>query len=232
MVAGEDVTDVVFEVPKSATVRGEVVLRGKGAPAPAVIGRVEIRLEPADRDALTRHTGPYIVRSDVSGRFEFPAVAPGAYHLSAGLREQPPTWFLDSVTLHGRDLLNDPLEVKPGQTVTSAIATLTQHRGSLAGTLRTETGDSVPSTSILVYPVDERYRGLNRRDLRLAFTSPDGDYVAAGLRPGEYRVVTLDGVKFGAWFDPEFLRQVDPTAVQVSIAANEQKILNLRMPDR
>ena len=66
--------------------------------------------------------GPYIVSPDANGRFELPAVAPGSYHLSAGLREQPPTWFLDSVTLDGRDLLVDTLDVKPGQTVTGAIA--------------------------------------------------------------------------------------------------------------
>lgn len=232
VVADEDLTGVMLEVPKSATVRGEVVLRGKVDPGPALVGRVEVRLEPAHHDALTRHVGPYIVSPDANGRFELPAVAPGSYHLSAGLREQPPTWFLDSVTLDGRDLLVDTLDVKPGQTVTGAIATLTQHRGSLAGTLLNGTGEPVPGAAVLVYPVDERYRGLNARRIRYAVTSPDGDYVAAGLRPGEYRVATLVDVELGAWYEPEFLRQLDPTAVHVSISADEQKILNLRAPDR
>jgi protocatechuate 3,4-dioxygenase beta subunit len=232
VVANEDLTGVVFEVPKSATVRGEVVLRGKGDPGPALMDRVEVRLEAARHDALTRHMGPYIVSPDASGRFELPAVAPGSYHLSAGIRQQPPTWFLDSVTLGGRDLLVDTVEVKPGQTVTGAIATLTPHRGSLAGTLLTGTGEPVPGAAVLVYPVDERYRGLNARRIRYAVASPDGDYVAAGLRPGEYRVATLVDVEVGAWYEPELLRQLDLTAVQVSIAPDEQKILNLRAPDR
>ena len=94
------------------------------------------------------------------------------------------------------------------------------------------TGEPVPGAAVLVYPVDERYRGLNARRIRYAVTSPDGDYVAAGLRPGEYRVATLVDVELGAWYEPEFLRQLDPTAVHVSISADEQKILNLRAPDR
>jgi protocatechuate 3,4-dioxygenase beta subunit len=232
VVANEDVIGVVFEVQKSATIRGDVVLRGKVDPDPALVGRVEVRLEPAHRDALTRSVGPYIVSPDASGRFELPAVAPGSYHLSAGLREQPPTWFLDSVTLGGRDLLVDTLEVKPGQTVTGAIATLTQHRGSLAGTVLTGTGEPMPGAAVLVYPIDERYRVLNARRIRYAVASSDGDYVAAGLRPGQYRVATLLNVELGAWYEPEFLRQLDTTSVQVTIAADEQKILNLRAPDR
>ena len=232
MVADADVNGVVLEVPKSGMVRGEVVLRSKTDPGPALVGRVEVRLEPAHHDALTRYVGPYTVSPDASGRFELPAIAPGTYHLSAGFREQPPTWFLESVTLGGRDLLVDTLDVRPGQTVIGAIATLTQYRSSLAGTLLTGTGEPVPGAAVLVYPVDERYRGLNARRMRYAATSPDGDYVAAGLRPGDYRVATLVDVEFGAWYEPEFLRQLDATAVQVSIAADEQKILNLRGPDR
>jgi hypothetical protein len=219
-------------VPKSATVRGEVVLRGKTDPA-SLVGRVEVRLEPAQHDGLTRRVGPYTATPDASGRFELPAVAPGSYHLSAGLREQPPTWFTDAVTLGGRDLLVDTLDVKPGQTITGVTAMLTQHRGSIAGTVATGTGELVSGAAVLVYPVDERYRVLNARRIRFAVSSPDGDYVATGLRPGAYRVATLTpDVELGVWYEPDFLRQLDPTAVTVSIAADEQKILNLRVPDR
>ena len=113
--------------------------------------------------------------------------------------------------------------VKPGQIVTGAIATLTQYRGSLAGTLLNGTGEPVPGAAVLVYPVDERYRGLNARRIRYAVSSPDGDYVAAGLRPGEYRVAALGDVELGAWYEPGFLRQLDATAVQVSIAADSRR---------
>jgi protocatechuate 3,4-dioxygenase beta subunit len=230
VVGNEDATGVVLEVPKSATVRGEVVLRGKSAPPPAVVERVEVRLETARHDALTRF-GPYIVRPDASGRFEIPAVLPGSYHLSAGIRDQPPTWFLDAVTAGGKDLLVDTLDIKPGQAVTGAIATLTQYRGSLAGTLLDANGAAVPGAAVLVYPVDERYRGLNAKRIHYAPSSPDGDYIATGLAPGDYRVAPLGDVKCCGWYEPELLRQLDATAVQVSIVVGQQKILNLRVPD-
>ena len=232
VVTDTDATGVVLEVPKSATVRGEVVLRGRTDPDPAIVGRVEVRLEPARHDALTSHFGSHVVNADASGHFELPAIPPGSYHLSAVLREQPTTWFPDSVTLGGRDLLVDTLEVTPGQTITGAVATLTQHRGSLAGTVVDASGEPASGAAVLVYPVDERYRTLNAQRLRYAVSSPDGDYVAQGLRPGDYRVATLGDVPFGAWYDPDLLRQLDATAIQVSIAANEQKILKLQAAGR
>jgi hypothetical protein len=230
VVASADVTDVGLQVAKRATVRGEVVLHGRGPAGPGLLGRVEVRLEPARHDALTRHLQPHTVRPNAAGRFEIAAVAPGSYHLSAALRGQPQTWFLDAVTLGGRDLLVDPLDVKAGQAVTGAVATLTQHRGSLAGTLLDETGEPVPGAAVLVYPVDERYRGLSAQRIRYEVGSPDGDYTVTGLRSGDYRVATLAGVEVGAWYDAEVLREIDAAAVPVSIDGTRQTILNLRVP--
>jgi protocatechuate 3,4-dioxygenase beta subunit len=232
VVGSEDVTSVVLDVPKSARVRGEVVLRGATDPAAAPAGRVEVRLEPAHHDALTRYVGPYIAAPDASGRFELSAVAPGVYHLSARVRDQPPSWFLDAVRLGSRDLLVDTLEVTPGQTVTGAIATLVPHRGSIGGTLVDGAGEPLPGAAVLVYPADERYRGLNAQRIRYAVAAPDGHYVASGLPPGKYRVAALVDAAFGAWYEPGFLRRLDATSIQVSIAADEQKRLTVRSPDR
>lgn len=230
VVADADVTDVALSVGKHATVRGEVVLHGRGPAGPGLLGRVDVRLEPARQDALTRYLQPHTVRPDAAGRFEVAAVAPGSYHLSAAPRGQPQTWFLDAVTLGGRDLLVDTLDVKAGQAVTGAIARLTQHRGSLAGTLLDETGGPVPGAAVLVYPIDERYRGLSAQRIRYVVSSPFGDYTATGLRPGHYRVATLVGVELGAWYDAEVLREIDAAAVSVSIDGTRQTILNLRVP--
>jgi hypothetical protein len=182
-----------------------------------------------DEDALTRYLQPHAVRPDAAGRFEIAAVAPGSYHLSAALRERLRAWFLDAVTLGGRDLLAEPLNVKAGQAVNGATATLTQHRGSLAGTLLDESGGPVPGAAVLVYPLDARYRGLSPQRIRYVVSSPFGDYTATGLRPGHYRVATLVGVELGAWYDAEVLREID-AAVPVSIDATRQTILNLRVP--
>ena len=47
---------------------------------------------------------------------------------------------------------------------------------------------------------------------------------------GSYRLATLLDGEFGAWFDPAFLRRIDSTSMAVSIADDERKVLNLRVP--
>ena len=56
-------------------------------------------------------------------------------------------------------------------------------------------------------------------------------FVIHGLRAGHYRVATLLDAEFGAWFDPEFLRQLESSSSPLSIAHGEKKRLNLRVPD-
>jgi hypothetical protein len=88
----------------------------------------------------------------------------------------------------------------------------------------------VPGAAVLVYPIDERCRGLSAQRIRYVLNSPFSDYTATGLRPGHYRVATLVGVELGVWYDAEVLREIDAVAVPVSIDATRQTKLNLRVP--
>jgi protocatechuate 3,4-dioxygenase beta subunit len=109
VVTDEDLTGVVLDVPRTATVRGEVVLHGGSAASAPLMSRVDVRLEPAEHGPLTRHAGQRGT-PDASGRFELTAT-PGSYYLSVGARDQPPTWLIDALTLDGRDLLVEPIEL-------------------------------------------------------------------------------------------------------------------------
>jgi hypothetical protein len=50
------------------------------------------------------------------------------------------------------------------------------------------------------------------------------------VQAGRYRLATLLDVQFGAWFDPAFLHSIDAGSMAVSIAGDERKVLNLRVP--
>jgi len=52
-----------------------------------------------------------------------------------------------------------------------------------------------------------------------------------GLRPGKYRLATILDAEVGAWFDPAYLRRLDPSSATVTFTDDERKTLNLRVPD-
>ena len=229
VVANADLSGVVLAVPEVARIEGQVVLRGKPDAGSTVLERIEIRASVATESVLTRYASPRSAKPDADGRFVLENVWPGAYRITAGARESV-TWFTDAVTLAGRDVALDPIDIAPGQSVKDVLVTLTDRRASLAGTVLDETGEPAPEFLILLYPTESRHWTVHAQRMRVTRATPDGDYTITGLRPGTYRIATLRDVEFGAWFEPAFLRQLEPTSILVSVAGDGQTILNLRVP--
>ena len=229
VVADQDIGNVVLDLQPGATVEGKVVFSGTARP-PSAIARLHVRMDPHPPGPMAASWGPSIGSPDASGRFVLSNVFPGQYRISASFREET-GWFVDSATLAGRDVLDQSLEVKANQSVTGVVVTLTDQRAELSGTIVTDSGEPAPEYLILVYPSDQRYWGTRSGRMLVARGGgDDGAFVIHGLRAGHYRVATLLDAEFGAWFDPEFLRQLESSSSPLSIAHGEKKRLNLRVP--
>jgi protocatechuate 3,4-dioxygenase beta subunit len=227
-VGDADVQGLELTVSKPASVAGQLVLRGRTDPPAGGLTQATMRLTPIAHDAMHRRGAAYVVRVDGDGRFSFPEVRPGSYQIAGSFREPTP-WFLDTVSVAGRDVTFDPVAISAGQTVTEVLVTLTDRRASLAGTVVDEAGRPVARAAVLVYAKDPRSRSPAGYRLAIGYSSADGDYVVKGLRPGAYRVATLSHVEFAAWFEPGFFDQLDAAATEVSIAGDGQTILNARV---
>jgi hypothetical protein len=175
------------------------------------------------------YPGPSIVSLDASGRFVLSNVFPGKYLISVTSREST-GWFVDSSTLAGQDVLFQPLAVKPNQSLSGVVVTLTDRRAELAGTIVTDKGEPAPEYLILVYPTEERYWNSRSRRMFVTRAGPDGKFVINGLVAGTYRVATLLDVEYGAWFEPAFVRQLERVSIPLTIGDSEKKALNLRVP--
>jgi hypothetical protein len=115
--------------------------------------------------------------------------------------------------------------------MSGVVVTLTDRRAELAGTIVTEKGEPAPEYLILVYPSEERYWTARSRRMHVTQARPDGKFVINGLLAGTYRVATLLDAEYGAWFDPESVRQLERVSIPLSIADGEKKALNLPVPD-
>jgi protocatechuate 3,4-dioxygenase beta subunit len=229
VVADADLRGLELTVPKPASVAGRLVLRGRTTPPADGLTQVTIRLTSIEHDALHRNGAWYAAQVDGDGRFTFPEVQPGSYQIAGSFREPTPSWFLDSVSVAGRDVTFDPVDLEAGQTLTDVFVTLTDRRASLAGTAVDEAGRPAARAAVFVYAKDPRSRKPAGYRLAMGYSSHDGDYVVKGLRPGSYRVAARSNVEFGAWFEPGFFDQLDPAATAVSIVGEGQAILDVRV---
>jgi hypothetical protein len=50
-----------------------------------------------------------------------------------------------------------------------------------------------------------------------------------GLPPGDYRMIAVDDVESGQWFDPALLRQLASAAMALTLGDGERKVQDIRV---
>jgi hypothetical protein len=196
---------------------------GTGEP-PADLTSIRIVLSAATPD----ESGLSSVMGQVSGdgTFTISGVAPGRYRvgvLSAG------GWRGKSVDVAGRDALDFLLDVDPERTLPPAAVTLTRRTAGLSGTLTDSAGRPAPAHTIVVFADDPGYWTPYSRRIHALRPSTDGRFSVPSLPAGSYRIVAVDDLEDGQWFDPVVLRALSGSALAITIADGELKTQDLRV---
>jgi Carboxypeptidase regulatory-like domain len=226
-VDGRPVTNVVLTLQNGLSISGRVEFQGITHQPPADLSRTRINLMPVVSNPAVRELAmPAPGRVDASGRFTINSVAPGRYRLSASV---PGGWFVDSAIVGGQDTLDFPLEIKGTQNITGATITFTDQQSELSGTVANDRGQPVSDYSIVIYPADQRYWGVESRRIRTVRPATDGTFKLTQLPPGDYKIAPVVDPEPGAWFDASFLQQLDSVSERFSIANGEKKLQNVRV---
>jgi hypothetical protein len=132
--------------------------------------------------------------------------------------------FVKSVTLDGKDLLNEGLRLEAAprrdlQIVISANGGVIEGRVVDAGAI---TRANVKTVAVPSSP--RRSRG----DLyKFVSTDDEGRFKLTGLAPGEYKVFAFERVEEGAWQDPEFIRLFEGRGVAVRVEQGRQSAVEI-----
>ena len=243
-VNGQNVTGLALALASGMSVSGRLEFRGASLPPPTDLTRVRVTL--SSQDPQTQQGlglgGIGLATVDASGNFTIPGVPPGRYVLRAnappgggavGLGGAGPTtsagsWSLKSSAVNGRDSLDFPFEVKPGVDVAGALLSFVDHSQTLKGTLADATGRPTADYTIIVFAADKTYWTPQSRRIASARPGTDGSYTFT-LPAGDYRITAVVDVEQGEWFDPDFLKQLLPASIPVSIAEGEAKTQDLKL---
>jgi protocatechuate 3,4-dioxygenase beta subunit len=168
---------------------------------------------------------------DAGGRFTIKDVFPGSYRISASFpgATGAPGWVVHSATVEGEDVLDTPLDVGGRTAVTGMVVTMTDRLTELSGIVVDEKGKPATDQTLVLYPVDEKYRVFQSRRIRTTRAGEDGRYTFRMIPPGDYRLATVLDPEPGSWYDKAVLGDLDSSAVRVSLAEGEKKIENVRV---
>jgi hypothetical protein len=224
-VAGVDIDGLVVVTGSGGTVRGQVT-SDDGTPVSG-LDRLSVRARPltwAARSSTLGSSGSG--RVNANGAFELKAVV-GPVVLSIGTLTGD--WTLKSVELNGRNLADDPFEVRHGEVVNGVRIVLTNRPTHLRGILLDDKQRPAEGT-VVVFPDDPLRWRDDSRSVRATRPDQHGEFWIKGLPAGNYLIAAVDYVQDGQWYDPEFLEQLRSRALPLSLAEAESKRIDLTMP--
>ena len=221
-VDGRPVSNVMLALQNGMSVSGQLTFEGSSAP-PADLTRIRVSITSADAGPLSANAA---ARLDANGRFMLTSVPPGRYRISAG---GAPSWFVESAVVGGQDALDFPFEVKPNQSLGGLVITMTDRQTEISGSVVDDRNQPAVDYTLVVFPADPKYWGGTTRRIQTIRPGTDGRYTSRNLPPGDYKIGTVLEVEPGAASDPQFLQQLDSSALRVTIAAGEKKTQDIRI---
>ena len=136
---------------------------------------------------------------------------------------------MKSAVAAGQDALDLPLEIKPNESVSSVVVTMTTRATDLRGMLQGSNGQPVADCTVVVFSSDNRYWIPQSRRIQATRPSTDGRFAFRDLPPGDYRIAAVTDVEPGAWFAPEFLRQLLGASTVVTLGEGERKTQDVKI---
>lgn len=220
---GQPISELVLSLDRDVPVSGKVVFDAPGA---SRISQLRV---------MASAVGPFpgevplaVTAVDADGDFTIPGVVPGRYRIE--LRSSLPGGAaIKSSVFDGRDTLDFPLEVKPGEPVENGVITVVPRLAEITGRVQNASGQPATGHTVIVFAADTQFWTPQSRRIQGVRPATDGRFTLKGLPAGEYRLVAVTDVESGQWFDPAFLRELVADSLSVTLAEGEQREQTLRV---
>ena len=172
---------------------------------------------------MSRLASPGNGRVNADGTFELKWLL-GPVVLSIGTLTGD--WTLKAVELNRRNLADDPIEVRHGETLNGVRVLLTNRPTHVRGGLLDEKQQPADGT-VVIFPEDTSRWREDSRTVRSARPDQKGEFSIKGLPAGKYLIAAVDYVQDGQWYDPDFLAELRPRAERLTLAEAESKRIDL-----
>ena len=225
-VNGEDIEGVALTLQPGLTIAGQVTFESSQA-APPALPATQLRIPSGPLLAAPSGGWPMPSVTIDGTRFRIAGVVPGTYRfpvLPQGIRAPIGSWWLKSIAVAGRELLDAPLSLQ--QSVEDAVVTFSDRASEVAGSLRDAQGAAVSSLYVVALPVDRAAWFVNSRRIAAVRPGRDGQWSIRNLPPGEYRVIAAD-LDQNEWFDPAVLERLLPGATPLRVTGPEKYTIDV-----
>ncbi len=233
VVSGQDVSGVEMRLEPAQPVTGRMVFESATGQTPANMNGYR-----ASMNAWRSGTGPTVSISmpsapaDAEGKFRFASVVPGTYAVNGygpALAAQARTWVLKSVTANGRDVTDQPLDIRPREQPPEIVVTFTDKVTEVAGTVFDGTGRPTSGLTIIIFTARRELWTQGSRHVRPATAATDGTFTFKGMPPGDYLMAAVTEYEYTDLADASFLEQLAAGAFKITLTEGEKKVQDIKL---
>ncbi len=226
VVDGDDVTNLVLSLQHGLSISGRLEFESEHPPTFDLSGiDLELPMQMAGTAPASTSRAP--LELEAGGKFVVKGIVPGLYSMmdGRGVRSPIGSWWLKSIMVGGRDILDAPLYLK--QSADDAVVTFTDRVTEVSGVVSDGSGRPSPDGFVVLFAADRAAWFHGSRRVSGVQPAADGRYRFRNVPPGDYFVIAHDDIEDGEWMDPTLLARLAPHAVRVSLAEFQKKALNL-----
>jgi len=150
-------------------------------------------------------------------------LSPGTYGVYAAIGKH---LVIKSIRAGQIDVLRDGLTVAEAGKLSLEIV-LAPDGGQIDGAVLDKDDKPAPGATVLLVP-ETPFRGRHDRFESIS-SDQNGRYRFENVAPGDYKIFAWDDVEPGAWFDPEFLRDIESHGEAVKLNAKGRETVKVHI---
>jgi hypothetical protein len=159
------------------------------------------------------------------GSFEWKNVSAGTYSVQLSDASEMPDWFIKSIAVAGRDVLESGFNVSGGLVTLDLVAS---DRAAAAEGVVTDQKEDAVADSVVVAVPEARFRNHPER-YRTSISDQSGRFTLRGLPPGDYTLYAWESMDGEAYLDPEFLRLYEGQGAALHVKEGERAAATLKV---
>ena len=202
-----NVSNINLAVSAGTDIKGQIVTEDGKSPTNFRMANVTVRLSPTEEDVPVGNAQAQV---QADGTFSLTGVPAMSYKLSL-------TGVTGGYAISGRfgtvEVLNDAMQVDPGQTGSTLSIVLGFQPGTLSGSVTDSKSQPFQAATSVLVP-----NARNRTDLyRNATSDQNGKFNLTNVAPGEYKLFAWESIPSGAYYDAAYIRPFEDKGKPVTI---------------
>ncbi|MCZ2148875.1 MAG: carboxypeptidase-like regulatory domain-containing protein [Bryobacterales bacterium] len=220
-VAGRDLDNLTVNVSPGGEVQGSVRIEGEGS---LNVRDLYVYLQPGSRSYMMGNTS---ARVKEGGAFTIPNAPLDLFDVR--VNGAPPEFYLKSVRLGEIDVLGNGLDLTQTGGASGLDIVLSPTAAQLEGAVIDEKGDPVRGAAVILRPTRTEPAALVTRLLKFITTDQNGTFRIQSITPGEYNLISFDGVDMLEAQDPDLFQEHSAAAVKLVLKDGSKETKQLKV---